>query len=298
MKTQSLFLISSIFLFCQNIEASNHNDLIQCDSFFNLSNKCKLESKELEGRQPYHSTFVIDYDMSCDAGGGQSSGSSIKINVSTENGQNSEHVVSYTSRSRFEVDGFGPVSISDTNPNELYSKFYKNGCNLRVTVTPRKSQRTINDEQNFLAEIDNFISKSKSELQENFRLMVQYKGDYFREINDRSALACTIKRHDNVILLEDVVMDMKILFRLSFREEYSEGFCDGGNTPKNFHNDCRPDDLSRSCLFKNAYYGARGRVEKVEDAISRYLQNPDASNHHDRLRALQSELLGQKNEIE
>ena len=142
----STLLIANGLLLSSHAQAAVHEGLVNCGNFMNLQENCVAQAGQLEGVQPVHSTFHIDYTMTCNPGIPAPKPSSLRISTTTENGQMSDRVIYYKNSESYSIDGYGPVILVDQQPNDLKNKKFQAGCFLSVNVTTEKSAQAIAQE--------------------------------------------------------------------------------------------------------------------------------------------------------
>ena len=184
------------------------------------------------------------------------------------------------------VDGYGPIEFLNDHPGNFSGKKFNDGCGLDINITAQKSPRTIVEENGYLDKIEQFVSSSEGELDDHFKLMVQYKSDIFAEQKNKSAMACVIKRYEDDLLYEEVLVDMKFAYSLSFKEDYEAESCDQGEQVAEIMNNCDVDDLSRTCVYKSAYFKSKAKIESIKSIASSYLSDSKAQSFHSRLQNL------------
>lgn len=284
MKKYWLFFAMLLVGWIPSLYGANHTGLVTCTRIFSdVDGECKIAVSKLEDKQNVNSTFAINYHMTCDPGGSPNQPSTLRIITDTEGGNQSQTIVNYKTDASYKIDGYGPIKLTDVDPVGFASLNFNGSCELRVNVSITKSARTIQEETDFLNKIDQFLSGSRTELNDTFKLMVQYKADVFSEQKNKAALACTINKYMTDALYDDIIADLKADYLLSFGESFTPSACISGVNLA-LANDCASNDLSRVCTYKMAYFKGRDRILETKRVAEAYLQDSNTTSFHDRLK--------------
>lgn len=261
-------------------------NLIRCQSDLGYDSYCKASTGMLLEAQPFHSTFFMTYDMSCDPGLTSPRPSALKLVIHTENGQKNERMIAFKSVETLEpIDGFGPIELIDIRPSELNSKHYQPGCNLSITIEKSKSQRTLQQERERMARIDGYLLQAERVSADEFRLMMLFHADIMRTARDK-ALACVIRKSESDPLYLDIASELKLTYLLIFGEEYSSAACVDQDAMPEIIDDCSPDSGSQLCVYKQAYFKSRQKIQEIIITLQSYRNDPANASFYDRIQAL------------
>jgi hypothetical protein len=281
------FLVILILSVCsKGGQATSFENLIVCKDWSGFRTECQTKEETLSNKMNVHSRFDIKYQFNCDVGTSGPAPSPIEIQIETENGQSQSRNVQFKNSEFFSVDGFGPIKLTNSDPELLKNLVVDKGCSLSVTVEQGKSDRTIQEEQNFIANINNFLNEAEKSIAEEFKLMVQYRADVVAVNKDQAAIACTIKKYDGDSLYSEIIDELKFKFHALFSKVYSPEWCASDQENLAMVNDCPEDSTTRSCIYKLAYFKSKGKIDRVKDATAHYLGQGNVGDFHARLSEL------------
>jgi hypothetical protein len=278
------FLASFVCL--HSAHAASFDNLIICNDWSGFKTECRINENILIDKTSTHSRFDIKYNFSCDDGSENSKVSPIEINIETENGQIYARYIEFNKNDFFSVEGFGPIKLRNTDPELLKNLILTPECRLSMSFEQLKSDRTVQEEQKFIANIESFLKDSEKEVQEEFKLLIQYRADVEATLQDQIAMACIVKQYEGDHYYDDIIAELRFKFSRLFSREYSPDLCSLEEKIKVMVNDCPQDSTTRLCVFKGAYFKSKGKIDKIRETISVYLQRENLVNFYDRLNSL------------
>lgn len=287
MNIQKIIIVFLASFNClQGTLAASFDHLIMCNDWSGFKTECRINENILLNRASIHSRFDIKYNFNCDDGSENSKLSPIEINIETENGQKYSRNIEFNKNDFFSVEGFGPIKLSNIDPELLKNLVLTKECQLSMSIEQFKSQRTIQEEQEFIANIDRFLREAEREVPEEFKLMIQYRADVEATLQDQMAMACIIKQYDGDRLYDDIMAELKFKFSRLFGREYSSDVCSLEQKILGMVNDCPEDSTTRICVFKAAYFKSKAKIDKIREILRSYLGRENLQDFYDRLNSL------------
>lgn len=285
------FITIWIFTICsEGGQAVSFENLIACKDWSGFKTECQTKEETLQNKVNVHSRFDIKYQFNCDEGSPGPTPSPLAIDIETENGQINRRPIDFKNNDFFSVEGFGPIKLTNSDPELLKNLVVSKDCSLAVSLEQTKSNRTLQEEQNFIANISHFLDESEKLIDEEFKLMVQYRADFVAVNSDQEAIACTIKKYEGDAIYSEIIDELKFKFHRLFNKYFSSDLCISGKETEAMINDCPADSTTRSCIYKSGYFKSKSKIDMIKDSITHYLGQENLGDFHSRLNSLNSKI--------